>query len=129
MSTQPRRIPQATSPAPALMPNQARSWLRRGWKKLLAATFLCGAFSAGLRTDRGGRDGYSVDIDPASRHYFCVRRCGKYIHADYDLLDIIDADDPRTNEIIRGFLDARRTITIRASRKSNPPLTRERMLP
>jgi hypothetical protein len=53
MSTQPRRIPQATSPAPALMPNQARSWLRRGWKKLLAATFLCGAFSAGLRTDRG----------------------------------------------------------------------------
>ena len=43
MSTQPSRIPQATAPAPALMPNQGRSWLGRNWKKLLAAMFLCGA--------------------------------------------------------------------------------------
>src|ERR1017187_7510917 len=34
-----------------------------------------------------GRDGYSVDIDPKSRHYLCAKREGKYIHADYDLLD------------------------------------------
>jgi len=52
-----------------------------------------------------GRDGYSVDVDPASSHYFCVQRYGKYIHADYDLLDIIDAANPRVNEIIDGFLD------------------------
>jgi len=52
-----------------------------------------------------GRNGYSVDIDPASRHYFCAQRHGKYIHADYDLLDIIDAEDPQTNTIIRDFLD------------------------
>jgi hypothetical protein len=52
-----------------------------------------------------GRDGYSVDIDPGSSHYFCVQRNGKYIHADYDLLDIIDAENPRVNEIIEGFLD------------------------
>jgi len=43
MSTQPSRIPQATAPAPALMPNQGRSWWGRNWKKLLAAMFLCGA--------------------------------------------------------------------------------------
>jgi hypothetical protein len=52
-----------------------------------------------------GRDGYSVDIDPASRHYFCVQRHGKYIHADYDLLDIINAENPRTDRIIEDFLD------------------------
>lgn len=52
-----------------------------------------------------GRDGYSVDIDPGSDHYFCVQRDGKYIHADYDLLDIIDAKNPRANEIFRDVLD------------------------
>ena len=52
-----------------------------------------------------GRDGYSVDINPDSEHYFCAQRDGKYIHADYDLLDIIDADNPRVNEIIKSFLD------------------------
>jgi len=52
-----------------------------------------------------GRDGYSVDIDPRSSHYLCVKRSGKYIHGDYDLLDIIDAKNPRLNEIIRSFLD------------------------
>jgi hypothetical protein len=51
MSTQPSRIPQATTPAPALMPNQGRSWLGRNWKKLLAAMFLCGAiFVVGIFT-------------------------------------------------------------------------------
>jgi hypothetical protein len=52
-----------------------------------------------------GRDGYSVDIDPKSRHYLCAKREGKYIHADYDLLDIIDAENPRQNEIIRSTLN------------------------
>lgn len=52
-----------------------------------------------------GRDGYSVDIDPASRHYFCAKRYGKYIHSDYDLLDMIEGQNPRTNEIIRDTLD------------------------
>jgi hypothetical protein len=52
-----------------------------------------------------GRDGYSVDIDPGSDHYFCVQRDGKYIHADYDLLDIIDATNPRLNEILEEVLD------------------------
>ena len=42
MSTQPNPIPQATAPAPALMPNQRRSWLGRNWKWLLAAVFVCG---------------------------------------------------------------------------------------
>jgi hypothetical protein len=51
MSTQPNRIPQATTPAPAVMPNQGRSWLGRNWKKLLAAMFLCGAiFVVGIFT-------------------------------------------------------------------------------
>src|SRR5580658_10387343 len=51
MSTQPSRIPQSNTPAPALMPNQGRSWLGRNWKKLLAAMFLCGAiFVAGIFT-------------------------------------------------------------------------------
>jgi hypothetical protein len=52
-----------------------------------------------------GRDGYSVDVDPGSDHYFCVQRDGKYIHADYDLLDIIDAANPRLNEILEEVLD------------------------
>ncbi len=55
-----------------------------------------------------GRDGYSVDIDSNSSHYLCVKRDGKYIHGDYDLLDIIDAKNPRVNEIIEGFLDGAR---------------------
>jgi hypothetical protein len=42
MSTQPGGIPQATVPAPALMPNQRKSWLGRNWKWLLAAVFVCG---------------------------------------------------------------------------------------
>jgi cytochrome oxidase complex assembly protein 1 len=51
MSTQPSRIPQSNTPAPALMPNQGRSWLGRNWKKLLAAMFLCGAvFVVGIFT-------------------------------------------------------------------------------
>jgi hypothetical protein len=50
MSTQPSRIPQA-NPAPALMPNQHRSWLGRNWKRLLAAVFLCGVvFVVGIFT-------------------------------------------------------------------------------
>lgn len=49
MSTQPNYIPQGT--APAMMPNQGRSWLGRNWKKLLAAIFLCGAiFVVGIFT-------------------------------------------------------------------------------
>ena len=51
MSTQPNRIPQATAPAPALMPNQRRSWLGRNWKWLLAALFVCGiVFVVGIFT-------------------------------------------------------------------------------
>jgi hypothetical protein len=57
------------------------------------------------RRNGKGRDGYSVDIDPKSVHYFCATRFGKYIHADYDLLDIIDAENSRVNEIIESFLD------------------------
>lgn len=52
-----------------------------------------------------GRRGYSVDIDPNSSHYFCVKRYGKYIHADYDLLDIIDAKNPRLTVILREIFD------------------------
>jgi len=55
-----------------------------------------------------GRDGYSVDVNPNSPHYFCAQRDGKYIHADYDLLDIIDAENPRVNEIIESLLDGAR---------------------
>jgi Cytochrome oxidase complex assembly protein 1 len=51
MSTQPSRIPQANVPAPALMPNQHRSWLGRNWKRLLAAVFLCAVvFVVGIFT-------------------------------------------------------------------------------
>jgi Cytochrome oxidase complex assembly protein 1 len=51
MSTQPSYGPQSTNPAPAMMPNQGRSWLGRNWKKLLAAMFLCGAvFVVGIFT-------------------------------------------------------------------------------
>jgi hypothetical protein len=51
MSTQPSRISQANVPAPALMPNQHRSWLGRNWKRLLAAVFLCGVvFVVGIFT-------------------------------------------------------------------------------
>jgi hypothetical protein len=51
MSTQPSRISQATVPAPALMPNQHRSWLGRNWKRLLAAIFVCGVvFVVGIFT-------------------------------------------------------------------------------
>jgi hypothetical protein len=55
-----------------------------------------------------GRDGYSVDIDPKSVHYFCAQRDGQYIHADYDLLDIVDAENPRVNEIFEEILDGAR---------------------
>jgi hypothetical protein len=52
-----------------------------------------------------GTSGYTVDIDQRSRHYGCVQRNGKYIHADYDLLDIIDAKDPKPNDVIESILD------------------------
>ena len=51
MSTQPNRIPQATVPAPPLMPNQRRNWLGRYWKRLLAVVFVGGVvFMVGIFT-------------------------------------------------------------------------------
>jgi hypothetical protein len=52
-----------------------------------------------------GKDGYTLDIYQGSRHYGCVRRNFRYIHADYDLLDIVDATDPKSNKIIEEILD------------------------
>ena len=57
-----------------------------------------------LQTGKG-KDGYTLDIDQRSRHYGCVRRNFRYIHADYDLLDIIDATDPKSNQVIEEILD------------------------
>jgi hypothetical protein len=52
-----------------------------------------------------GKDGYTLDIDKRSAHYGCVQRNGKYIHADYDLLDIVDATNPKSNDVIKSILD------------------------
>jgi len=40
---------------------------------------------------------YQVDSDAKSRHYGCLKLQGSYIHGDYDLYDIIDADQPHRN--------------------------------
>lgn len=40
---------------------------------------------------------FSMDMDKKSKHYGCLRYEGKYIHGDYDLYDIIDADQPQRN--------------------------------
>lgn len=40
---------------------------------------------------------YTVDIDRKSKHYGCLRQHGSYIHADYDLYDIIDITQPHRN--------------------------------
>lgn len=51
MSTQPSQFPQAAAPAPTVVPNQRRGWLRRNWKWLLAAVFVCGlVFVVGIVT-------------------------------------------------------------------------------
>jgi len=40
---------------------------------------------------------YTVDSDPKSKHYGCLRLQGSYIHGDYDLYDIIDVAQPPRN--------------------------------
>jgi hypothetical protein len=40
---------------------------------------------------------YKVDADPKSRHYGCLMLDRSYIHADYDLYDIIDINHPQRN--------------------------------
>jgi len=40
---------------------------------------------------------YSVDTDPASRHYGCVKLKDAYIHGDYDLWDVVDPLRPEVN--------------------------------
>jgi hypothetical protein len=38
-----------------------------------------------------------VDMNRQSRHYGCLQLKGHYVHADYDLYDIIDVDAPTRN--------------------------------
>jgi hypothetical protein len=49
---------------------------------------------------------FAIDSDPGSQHYGCVTFHGSYIHADYDLYDIILLSHPRGNlaavETLRG---------------------------
>jgi hypothetical protein len=40
---------------------------------------------------------YRVDMNRQSRHYGCLQLQGHYVHADYDLYDIIDVDAPTRN--------------------------------
>jgi len=40
---------------------------------------------------------YGVDTNRQSRHYGCLQLQGRYVHADYDLYDIIDVDAPTRN--------------------------------
>jgi len=40
---------------------------------------------------------YTVDSNPNSKHYGCMRLQGSYIHGDYDLYDIIDIAQPHRN--------------------------------
>ena len=40
---------------------------------------------------------YGVDTNRQSRHYGCLQLQGRYVHADYDLYDIIDVDSPTRN--------------------------------
>jgi hypothetical protein len=40
---------------------------------------------------------YTLDSDPKSKHYGCLKLGGAYIHADYDLYDIIDITQPHRN--------------------------------
>jgi hypothetical protein len=40
---------------------------------------------------------YTVDKNPNSRHYGCLKLQGSYIHGDYDLYDIIDVTQPHRN--------------------------------
>jgi hypothetical protein len=44
------------------------------------------------------RSRYRIDIDEKSPHYGCLTLDGSFIHADYDLYDIVDPKDPRLNE-------------------------------
>jgi len=48
---------------------------------------------------------YAVDRDPKSHHYGCVTYKGKYLHADYDLYDIIVVGHERANLAILGHRD------------------------
>jgi hypothetical protein len=41
--------------------------------------------------------GYKVDTDQKSPHYGCLQFQGRYIHADYDLYDIIDVTQAQRN--------------------------------
>jgi hypothetical protein len=42
-------------------------------------------------------EGYEVDEDEHSPRFRCLRYQGNYIHADYDLYDIVDPENPRAN--------------------------------
>lgn len=60
----------------------------------------------GLGKDDEVSGHYSVDRDPRSPHYGCVKFEGKYVHGDYDLYDIILSDQPQRNlaavEVLNG---------------------------
>ncbi len=57
---------------------------------------------ANLAADRE-RKHYTLQLDEADPHYGCVmykpvfREAAEYLHADYDIYAIVDANDPRTN--------------------------------
>lgn len=51
---------------------------------------------------------YLRDLDPTSRHYGALksgfyhsRRSAKFVHGDYDLYDIVKADDPSKHIVVR----------------------------
>ena len=47
---------------------------------------------------------FTTDEDKNSKHYGCLKYMGHYIHGDYDLFDIIPADDPGNNTAVEGLL-------------------------
>jgi hypothetical protein len=61
---------------------------------------------ANLAADREGKH-YTLQLDESSDHYGCVvykpvfRRQADYLHADYDIYAIVNANDPRTNILVQ----------------------------
>jgi hypothetical protein len=61
---------------------------------------------ANLAADREGKH-YTLQLDQSSEHYGCVmykpvfRAKAEYLHADYDIYAIVNANDPRTNILVQ----------------------------
>lgn len=84
-------------------------------EKIDSAKKAWGDFERGVLGAPGSA--YRVDTNAASKHFGCVTLNGKYIYSDYDLWDIIDAENPRPNLGIVEELHGQLHIRNRLQRK------------